>query len=78
MSSPTWVPTVGATDEYRDQEIDLGDGWHAIVWPKENGWGWELWDRWLHDDDDGIVASGTNPHEAGAKFNALDAYEVLS
>lgn len=50
-----WTLSESADDFHRDQEIDLGDGWHACVYPLADGgsWGWELWEQWLHSDDDG-------------------------
>lgn len=76
-TEPTWVPTEGATETERDQEIDLGDGWHAILGQENEGWSWELWSTWLHDDESNIMATGFSPWEGTAKWAALKAYEKL-
>jgi len=73
----TWVPTEGATETERDQEIDLGDAWHAVVGPDGDRWTWEVWDTWLHDDESRIIASGSVQYEMEAKIAAINAHTAL-
>lgn len=75
---PVWTTSESADAQAHDQEIDLGDGWHALVFPFGNGvnWGWELWDQWMHSDEDGEYYpcnNGVESSEVGAKAAALAA-----
>lgn len=76
-----WTTSASADEFAHDQEIDLGDGWHALAYPFANGvnWGWELWDQWLHTDEygeTGLRENGIESSEDAAKSAALAAAAV--